>query len=67
MATSQVNEVIRHLLRTVLLRDAAGQTDGQRLEGFVPEQNICRNAHGSPAPRWYDMLRRALRHGSGWH
>jgi hypothetical protein len=35
MATSQVSEVIRHLRRTVLLRDAAVQTDGQLLEGFI--------------------------------
>ena len=35
MATSKMGEVIRHLRRTVLLRDGAGLTDGQLLERFV--------------------------------
>jgi hypothetical protein len=35
MATSQMSEVIQHLRRTVLVRDGAGLTDGQLLEGFI--------------------------------
>src|SRR5712691_3461796 len=35
MATSEMSEVIQHLRRAVLLRDGAGLTDGQLLEGFI--------------------------------
>jgi RNA polymerase sigma factor (sigma-70 family) len=35
MATSQLNDVMQHLRRTVLLRDGAGLTDGQLLEAFL--------------------------------
>jgi hypothetical protein len=35
MAMSQMNEVLQHLCRTVLLRDVAGLTDGQLLEDFI--------------------------------
>src|SRR5262249_13749255 len=34
MATSPMSEVIQHLRSAVLLRDRAGLTDGQLLEGF---------------------------------
>jgi RNA polymerase sigma factor (sigma-70 family) len=39
MATSQMSEVIRHLRRTVLLRDVAGLTDGQLLENFISHRD----------------------------
>src|SRR6266496_3186614 len=39
MATNQVSEVIQHLRRTVLLRDAAGLTDGQLLGCFIERQD----------------------------
>ena len=39
MATSQISEVIRHLRRTVLLRDVAGLTDGQLLEDFISRRD----------------------------
>src|SRR5882672_2047429 len=35
MAISQMSEVIQYLRRAVLLRDGAGLTDGQLLEGFI--------------------------------
>src|SRR5580698_6007339 len=35
MATTQMNEVIQHLHRTMLLRDGAGPTDGQLLEDYL--------------------------------
>src|SRR5262245_28938528 len=35
MATSQMNEVIRHLRRTVFLWDGVGLTDGQLLEAYL--------------------------------
>jgi hypothetical protein len=39
MATSPMSEVIQHLRRTVLLRDGAGLTDGQLLEGFLSRRD----------------------------
>jgi hypothetical protein len=35
MPTSQVNEVIQYLRRTVLLPDRAAMTDGQLLSRFI--------------------------------
>jgi len=39
MATSQMNEVIHHLRRTVLLREGAGLTDGQVLGCFIEHRD----------------------------
>ena len=39
MATSQMNEVIHHLRRTVLLREGAGLTDGQVLGCFIKHRD----------------------------
>src|SRR5437660_3615308 len=39
MAASQMNEVIQHLRRTVLLRDESGLTDGQLLGCFVEHRD----------------------------
>jgi RNA polymerase sigma factor (sigma-70 family) len=39
MPTSQVNEVIRYLRRTVLLPDGAAMTDGQLLSRFIDAQD----------------------------
>jgi RNA polymerase sigma factor (sigma-70 family) len=62
MATSQVSEVIRHLRRTVLLRDAAVQTDGQLLEGFISRREeaaltVLVQRHG---PMVWGVCRRVL-------
>src|SRR5260370_216146 len=47
MATGQMNEVIRHVRRTVLLRDVAGVTYGQQLEGgTTPPQEADLGAPG---------------------
>src|SRR4051812_37147370 len=35
MATGQMNEIIQHLRRAVLVRDGARLTDAQLLEGFI--------------------------------
>jgi RNA polymerase sigma factor (sigma-70 family) len=62
MATGQISEVIRHLRRTVLLREGAERTDGQLLEGFLNRRDeaalealICR--HG---PMVWAVCRRLL-------
>src|ERR1700732_2843853 len=39
MATSQTSEVIRHLRRTMLLREVADLTDGQLLEDSLSRRN----------------------------
>ncbi len=39
MATGQMNEIIQHLRRTVLLRDGAGLTDGQLLEDYLSRRD----------------------------
>jgi hypothetical protein len=39
MATGQMGEVIRHLRRTVLLREGAGLTDGELLGCFVEHRD----------------------------
>src|SRR5215472_16730664 len=63
MATSQMNEVIQHIRRTVLLRDGAGLTDGQLLEDFVTGRDQAALAtlvrrHG---PMVWGVCRRVLR------
>jgi hypothetical protein len=39
MASGQLNGVIQHLRRTVLLRDGAGLTDGQLLADYVSRRD----------------------------
>src|ERR1043165_4378253 len=39
MAASQMNEVMQHLRRTVLLQDGAGLTDGQLLGCFIDHRD----------------------------
>ena len=62
MATSQINEVIQHLGRTVLLWDGAGLTDGQLLESFISRREEAAAAalvrrHG---PMVWSVCRRLL-------
>ena len=62
MAASQMSEAIRHLRRTVLLRDGAGLTDGQLLEGFISRREeealaILVQRHG---PMVWGVCRRVL-------
>jgi RNA polymerase sigma factor (sigma-70 family) len=64
MASSQMSGVIQHLRRTVLLRDGAGQTDGQLLEDYLGRRNEAALAalvhrHG---PMVWGVCRRVLRH-----
>jgi RNA polymerase sigma factor (sigma-70 family) len=63
MANSQLSEVIRHLRRTVLLRDEAERTDGQLLEDYLRHRNEGALAalvfrHG---PMVWGVCRRVLR------
>ena len=39
MATAQMNTVIRHLRRAVLLQDGADRTDGELLASFIDEKD----------------------------
>src|ERR1700730_10850243 len=39
MATAQMNTVIRHLRRAVLLQDGAARTDGELLESFINQKD----------------------------
>jgi RNA polymerase sigma factor (sigma-70 family) len=62
MQTSQMSEVIRHLRRTVLLRDGAGLTDGQLLEDYISRRDEAALAalvrrHG---PMVWHVCRRVL-------
>src|SRR5216684_2337975 len=62
MATSQMSEVIQHLRRTVLLRDGAGLTDAQLLEGFITRREeaalaVLVRRHG---PMVWGVCRRVL-------
>jgi RNA polymerase sigma factor (sigma-70 family) len=62
MATSQMNEVIRHLRRAVLLRDGAGLTDGRLLEDYISHRDEAALAalvsrHG---PMVWGVCRRVL-------
>jgi RNA polymerase sigma factor (sigma-70 family) len=63
MATSQLSGVIRHLRRTVLLRDGAGMTDGQLLSDYISRRDEAALAalvhrHG---PMVWGVCRRVLR------
>src|SRR6202047_3848288 len=62
MATSQTSEVIRHLRRTMLLREVADLTDGQLLEDSLSRRNEAALAalvqrHG---PMVWGVCRRVL-------
>ena len=64
MATSQMSDVIQHLRRTVLLREGAGLTDGQLLEGYISRRDQAALAalvrrHG---PMVWGVCRRLLNH-----
>src|SRR5262245_28948960 len=64
MATSPMSEVIQRLRSAVLLRDGAGLTDGQLLEGFLSRRDEAALAalvlrH---APMVWAVCRRVLRH-----
>src|SRR5215470_16466737 len=64
MTTNQMTEVIHHLRRTVLLRDGAGLTDGQLLEGYINRRDQAALAalmrrHG---PMVWGVCRRLLDH-----
>src|SRR5436190_2239666 len=63
MATGQISEAVQHLRRAVLLRDGAGLTDGELLEGFVSRRDEAALAalvrrHG---PMVWGVCRRILR------
>ena len=63
MATSQMSEVIRHIRRTVLLRDGVELTDGQLLEDYLSRRDQGALAalvrrHG---PMVWGVCRRVLR------
>src|SRR6266571_8067391 len=62
MAIGQLNGVIQHLRRAILLRDGAGLTDGQLLEDYLSRREeaalaalVCR--HG---PMVWGVCRRVL-------
>src|SRR5216684_2944125 len=62
MANSQMSEVLQHLRRAVLLRDAAGLTDGQLLEDYISRREEAALAavvrrHG---PMVWGVCRRVL-------
>jgi RNA polymerase sigma factor (sigma-70 family) len=62
MATGQLNGVIQHLRRAVLLRDGAGLTDGQLLEDYISRRDQAALAalvqrHG---PMVWGVCRRVL-------
>src|SRR6516162_5198242 len=62
MATSQMSEVIQHIRRTVLLRDAARLSDGQLLEDYISRRDEAAFAtlvrrHG---PMVWGVCRRVL-------
>ena len=63
MATGEMSGVIRHLRRTVLLRDGAGRTDGQLLADYLGRRDEAALAalvrrHG---PMVWGVCRRVLR------
>jgi RNA polymerase sigma factor (sigma-70 family) len=63
MATSQISEVIQHLLGAVLLRGGAGLTDGQLLDDYISRRDEAALAtlvrrHG---PMVWGVCRRVLR------
>ncbi len=62
MATAQLSGVIQHLRRAMLLRDGAGLTDGQLLEGYISRRDEAALAalvqrHG---PMVWGVCRRVL-------
>src|SRR5262245_7893730 len=62
MATSQMNGVIEHLRRAMLLRDGAGRTDGQLLEDYISRRDatalaVLVQCHG---PMVWGVCRRVL-------
>ena len=62
MATGQMSEVLQHLRRAALLRDGAGLTDGQLLEGYISRRDEAALAalvqrHG---PMVWGVCRRVL-------
>jgi RNA polymerase sigma factor (sigma-70 family) len=62
MATSQMSGFIQHLRRAVLLRDGAGQTDGQLLEDYISRHDeaalaVLVHRHG---PMVWGVCRRVL-------
>src|SRR6266478_5361267 len=64
MATSQMNEVIQHLRKAVLVRDGASPTDGQLLEDYLSRRDeaalaVLVRRHG---PLVWGVCRRILRH-----
>src|SRR5438876_11213046 len=63
MATRQLNGVIQHLRRAMLLRDGAGLTDGQLLQDYISRRDEAALAalvqrHG---PMVWGVCRRVLR------
>jgi RNA polymerase sigma factor (sigma-70 family) len=64
MATSQVSDVIQQLRRTVLLRDAAGLSDGQLLEDYLSRRDeaALEALVGRHAPTVWGVCRRLLGH-----
>ena len=39
MATTQMNTVVRHIRRSVLLKDRAGGTGGELLDDFIDQED----------------------------
>ncbi len=64
MATSQMNEVIHHLCRTMLLREGAGLTDGQLLGRFIEHEDETAFASlvGRHGPMVWGVCCRLLNH-----
>jgi RNA polymerase sigma factor (sigma-70 family) len=64
MATSQANEVIQHVRRTVLLQDGAGLTDKQLLEDYLSRRDEAALAAvvRRHAPMVWGVCRRLLNH-----
>jgi RNA polymerase sigma factor (sigma-70 family) len=62
MATSQMNEVIQHLRKAVLLRNSAGLTDGQLLEDYLSRKEEAALAAlvRRHAPMVWGVCRRVL-------
>ena len=64
MANGQLNTVVTHLRRAVLLRDGAGMTDGQLVDSFLNERDeaafeVLVRRHG---PMVLGVWRRVLHH-----
>src|SRR5258708_7640951 len=63
MATTQINQAMRHIRRTVLLQDGTGLTDGQLLEDFVRRRDEAALAAllRRQGPMVWGVCRRILR------